>query len=80
MTVNKEPEISVGIVSGSGLTFTLNGDFIAADTGRRYTGIYTALAEVTVLQSGTKQVLSGQVMRLPFHLHPLTQAASLFTP
>ncbi|MEZ5020626.1 MAG: SpoIID/LytB domain-containing protein [Bacteroidales bacterium] len=44
MTVNKEPEISVGIVSGSGLTFTLNGDFIAADTGRRYTGIYTALA------------------------------------
>lgn len=44
MTGKKEPEISVGIVSGSGLTFTLNGDFIAGDTGKRLSGICTALA------------------------------------
>lgn len=45
MTGKKEPEISVGIVSGSGLTFTLNGGFIAAGTGRRLSGICTSMAD-----------------------------------
>jgi len=41
MTVSKTPEISVGIVSGSGLTFTLNGNFTAGVN--RLTGQWTAL-------------------------------------
>ena len=44
MTGQREPEISVGIVSGSGLTFTLNGDFISGDTGKPMTGRYTAVS------------------------------------
>jgi hypothetical protein len=35
MTGKSEPEISVGIVTGSGLTFTLNGDFLAGDSGKK---------------------------------------------
>jgi SpoIID/LytB domain protein len=45
MIAVKEPEISVGIVSGSGLTFTLNGEYHTGEGGRRLTGSYTAVAE-----------------------------------
>ena len=44
MTEKQTPEISVGIVSGSGLTFTLNGVFTAGEAGRTLSGRYTALA------------------------------------
>jgi SpoIID/LytB domain protein len=46
MTGKHEPEISVGIVSGSGLTFTLHGDFFAGEGGKKLTGRYTAVAEI----------------------------------
>ncbi|MGB8357842.1 MAG: SpoIID/LytB domain-containing protein [Bacteroidales bacterium] len=41
MTIRKTPEISVGIVSSRGITFTLNGYFTA--NGNRVTGQWTAL-------------------------------------
>jgi stage II sporulation protein D len=44
MTEHRAPEISVGVVSGSGLTFTLNGTFKYGDGSRVLTGSYTALA------------------------------------
>jgi len=45
MTGKHEPEISVGIVSGSGLAFTLHGAFLAGESGKKFTGRFTAVAE-----------------------------------
>jgi len=45
MTGINEPEISVGIVYGSGLTFTLHGDYLTVEGGRKLSGRYTAVAE-----------------------------------
>lgn len=45
MTGTHEPEISVGIVSGSGLTFTLHGEFLCVDGGKKLSGMYTAVVE-----------------------------------
>lgn len=42
MIIDREPEISVGIVSGPRLTFTLHGPFLAGGDGRRLTGRFTA--------------------------------------
>jgi SpoIID/LytB domain protein len=41
--MDQAPEISVGIVSGSGLTFTLNGQFSRNPAGRKLSGQWTAL-------------------------------------
>ena len=44
MTDNRTPEISVGIVSGAGLTFTLDGEFTTGDGDKVLSGSFTALA------------------------------------
>ncbi|MFZ2286679.1 MAG: SpoIID/LytB domain-containing protein [Bacteroidales bacterium] len=44
MTGKRTPEISVGIVSGSGLTVTLNGRYGTPDEAKLYSGRFTALA------------------------------------
>lgn len=61
MTGKREPEISVGIVSGSGLTFTLNGDFISGDSGKPMSGRYTAVAgsDGLLLKNETETVRTG---------------------
>lgn len=61
MTGKREPEISVGIVTGRGLTFTLNGDFKAGDNGRILTGSYTAVAgaDGLLLKNETGSVRAG---------------------
>jgi SpoIID/LytB domain protein len=43
--MDQAPEISVGIVSGSGLTFTLNGQFSRNPAGRKLSGQWTALLQ-----------------------------------
>ena len=43
--MDQAPEISVGIVSGSGLTFTLNGQFSCSTAGRKLSGQWTALIQ-----------------------------------
>jgi len=62
MTSKKEPEVSVGIVSGSGLTFTLNGDFSMADSGKKISGEYTALAgkDGIVIRNETDTLRMGE--------------------
>ena len=45
MTGKHEPEISVGILSCSGLAFTLHGAFLAGESGKKFTGRFTAVAE-----------------------------------
>ncbi len=82
MTGQIEPEISVGIVSGSGLTFTLNGDFISADSGKTISGRYTAIAgsEGLLLRNETETFRTGnEVTFMPasfascsFTLHAVT--------
>ncbi len=59
MTISKAPEISVGIVSGRGLTFTLNGYF--TEGGHRFTGKWTALLKEgrIILSDGTKVIDAG---------------------
>lgn len=61
MTGKREPEISVGIVSGGGLTFTLNGDFISGDSGKPMSGRYTAVAgsDGLLLKNETETVRTG---------------------
>lgn len=44
MTEKQTPEISVGIVSGNGLTFTLNGEYSAGEAGKTLSGRFTAVA------------------------------------
>ena len=59
MTISKTPEISVGIVSGRGLTFTLNGYFTA--NGNRVTGQRTALLKDgrIFIDDGTGDIEAG---------------------
>ena len=59
MTIRKTPEISVGIVSGRGITFTLNGYFTV--NGNRFTGQWTALFNEgrIFLNDGTKVIEAG---------------------
>ena len=61
MTGQIEPEISVGIVSGSGLTFTLNGYFVSGDSGKSMSGRYTAVAgnDGLLLKNETETVRAG---------------------
>lgn len=61
MTGKREPEISVGIVSGSGLTFTLNGEFLSGDGGRKVSGRYTAVAggDGLLLRNETETLRAG---------------------
>jgi stage II sporulation protein D len=82
MTWNKTPEISVGIVSGSGLTFTLNGNFTESYKGDILTGRWTAVFnEGTItLKNEDRSVDAGtEVSLLPvtsdtcsFTLHAVT--------
>jgi len=82
MTGKIEPEISVGIVTGSGLTFTLNGDFHAVDGGKMLSGRYTAVAgtDGLLLQNETDTIrfkdeitLTPSVYRsCSFTLHAVT--------
>jgi len=80
MTISKAPEISVGIVSGSGLTFTLNGYF--TEGGHRFTGQWTALLKEgrIILSDGTKVIDAGAELTIvpediesnSFTLHSVT--------
>ncbi len=82
MTEKQTPEISVGIVSGSGLTFTLNGVFTAGEAGRTLSGRYTALAREgnLILNSENETVEAGTEINLTpndygscsFTLHAVT--------
>ena len=54
MTDIKAPEISVGIVSGSGLTVTLNGAFTTGE------GKETVAGSITVLAENEKMLLTGE--------------------
>ncbi len=82
MTEKQTPEISVGIVSGSGLTFTLNGEYTAGEAGRMLSGRFTALARegTLVLKSENETVEAGTEVNLTpedfgncsFTLHAVT--------
>ena len=82
MTGKHEPEISVGIISGSGLTFTLHGEFLVTETGRKLTGRYTAVAEIDrlllkndeeVLRPGDEIILTPSAFdSCSFTLHAVT--------
>lgn len=54
MTDIKAPEISVGIVTGSGLTVTLNGAFTTGE------GKETVTGSITVLAENEKMLLTGE--------------------
>jgi SpoIID/LytB domain protein len=82
MTEKRAPEISVGIVSGSGLTFTLNGAFRYGDGSKMLTGSYTALArdgklllknEEDLVEAGSEIILTpSEYDRCSFTLHAVT--------
>jgi stage II sporulation protein D len=80
--MDQTPEISVGIVSGSGLTFTLNGHFTQSTGGRKLTGQWTALLEdgrilfkdkTTVIEAGEEITLApADAENDSFTLHAVT--------
>jgi SpoIID/LytB domain protein len=80
--MDRTPEISVGIVSGSGLTFTLNGHFTQSADGRNLSGQWTALLQDgrIVLKDKTAIVEAGEEITLipadpqsdSFTLHAVT--------
>ncbi|MFN2335920.1 MAG: SpoIID/LytB domain-containing protein [Bacteroidales bacterium] len=82
MTEKQTPEISVGIVSGNGLTFTLNGEFSAGEAGRMLSGRFTALAREgnLLLKSENETVEAGAEVNITpkdygdcsFTLHAVT--------
>lgn len=82
MTEQRAPEISVGIVSGSGLTCTLNGAYKYGDASRVLTGNYTALAsdgklllknEDDVIEAATEIILTpSDYSSCSFTLHAVT--------
>ncbi|MRR20185.1 SpoIID/LytB domain-containing protein [bacterium] len=83
MIQNRIPEISVGIVSGTGLTFTLNGEFICGDEDKRLlSGRFTALTRdgKLLLRSDNEIVEAGSEITLTpssydscsFTLHAVT--------
>jgi SpoIID/LytB domain protein len=80
--MDQAPEISVGIVSGSGLTFTLNGKYAVSSGGRSFSGQWTALLQVgrILLRDTTAVVEAGDEITLvpsdpetdSFTLHAVT--------
>ncbi len=80
--MDQKPEISVGIVSGSGLTFTLNGHFTPGSGGRNISGQWTALIQEgrILLKDKTDVVEAGEEITLvpsdpetdSFTLHAVT--------
>jgi stage II sporulation protein D len=80
--MDQAPEISVGIVSGSGLTFTLNGQFSCSTAGRKLSGQWTALLQDgrVILRDKTVVVEAGDEITLvpsdpgidSFTLHAVT--------
>ena len=80
--MDKTPEISVGIVSGSGLTFTLKGHFTAGTVGKNLSGQWTALLQggKILLKDKTEVVEAGNEITLApsdpehdcFTLHAVT--------
>lgn len=82
MTEKQTPEISVGIVSGNGLTFTLNGEYTAGEAGRMLSGRFTALAREgnLILKSESETVEAGAEVNITpkdygkcsFTLHAVT--------
>jgi len=80
--IDQKPEISVGIVSGFGLTFTLNGTFNASVDGRNLSGQWTALIQdgSILLTDKTATVEAGdEIILVPsdpendsFTLHAVT--------
>ncbi len=82
MMKSKAPEISVGIVSGSGLIFTLNGHFTESTGGRKLTGQWTAALQDgrIILKDGKEIIDAGKEITLvpeagerdSFTLHAVT--------
>jgi len=82
MKGNKAPEISVGIVSGSGLTFTLNGNYWEEGKGDILSGKWTALCSdglITVKNENRTINAGREVILVPvpedscsFTLHAVT--------
>lgn len=82
MKENTVPEISVGIVSGSGLTFTLNGQYRVPDGGQLLSGRFTALAsdgglllksETATIEAGAEiDLLPADYKSCSFTLHAVT--------
>lgn len=82
MTREQTPEISVGIVSGSGLTVTFNGQYTTEDGERKLSGRFTALSREggLLLKSETETVEAGTEINLKpenyencsFTLHAVT--------
>ncbi len=82
MTEKRTPEISAGILSGSGLTFTLNGEYTAGEAGRMLSGRFTALIREgkLILKSEKETVEAGSEVNLTpkdygkcsFTLHAVT--------
>ncbi len=82
MISKREPEISVGIVTGSGLSFTLNGLFRGCDGTRELTGLYTVIAgsdgmlltgeDVTVRAGEEMTLIPADPERCSFTLHAVT--------
>jgi len=80
--MDQAPEISVGIVSGSGLTFTLNGKYAVSSGGRSFSGQWTALLQDgrILLRDTTTVVEAGDEITLvpsdpetdSFTLHAVT--------
>ena len=76
------PVVSVGIVSGSELTFTLNGDFFAGDTGRVLSGMWKAQThygrlmlegdDSTIEMADTALLLPSDRNECSFTLHAVT--------
>ncbi len=71
MTENRTPEISVGIVSGNGLTFTLNGEFMSGDGDRLMSGMFTAVARDgnLLLKSENETIEAGAGITLTPSVH-----------
>ena len=80
--MDQAPEISVGIVSGSGLTFTLNGQFTESSGKRRLSGQWTAMLQDSriLLRNKTTIVEAGDEITIvpsdpgidSFTLHAVT--------
>lgn len=82
MTENRTPEISVGIVSGSGLTFTLTGEFTTGEGDKVLSGRFTAMtrdvklllkSDNEAIEAATEITLTPSVYEsCSFTLHAVT--------
>lgn len=77
MKGNKAPDISVGIVSGSGLSFTLNGIFKEEKGGTAFTGRWSALCRdgMITIKNDDMTIDEGR----EFTLIPVAAETSSFT-